>query len=1074
MGILGPLHVRVGGHPVTISGSRLRRLLLRLAVDAGHAVSPGELLDAVWTREETRPDGATNALQSLVSRLRRALGDAGGIAALPGGYRLAADRADVDAFHFAELAAAGRRELRAGDADKALGLLESALSLWEGQALADADGAEYADAVVVRLGQQRLQATGDLYDAHIALGRAADVVAPLEELVAGDPLQEAFTGRLMTALAAAGRTADAFAAYERLRERLADELGVDPDHRLQAQHLALLRGEMPVVATAPVPVVRRPTNIRTALTSFIGREQELTRIGELLESGRLTTIIGPGGAGKTRLSAQAASAWSGVCADGVWMVELAPVTDESNISQAVLGALGLKEVKLLDRRNDVTARDSVDRLFETLRDASTLLVIDNCEHLIAAVADWVDDVLARCPGVKILATSREPLGIVGESLCVIPPLGLPPADVTAEHAPAYPAVQLLIERAAAVSAGWKVDESNVAAVVEIVRRLDGLPLAIELAAARLRVLPATEIAARLGDRFRLLTGGNRTAMPRHRTLRAVVEWSWDLLSPAERLLAERLSVFPAGATEEAAVAICGDRALPAPDIPDLLMTLVDKSLLQVVNGAPLRYRMLETIREYGVERLAERGEVDAARTAHGRYFAELVGRLEPMLRSRDQLQAMRIVADENDNTVAALRFLGESGDLDRAVKMALAQTWHWSATGSDNVIVTWMDFLLALPGGEQHRWAPLMRASRAVSELSVGRGEFPSDGSERQAAMLAIGDDLDGMTAPAPFAPLEMTAPLLYFFSGDIKRATRWTEQLVDSSDPWVRGTIRTMRAAFFENAGDVDSMRVDVAASLADFETIGDRWGLATALNARGWIRALDGDTQGAIDDYRQAIEYFTALGGREDNLMAHIRLATLYARIGDHEAAHHSLDQARGGDDGGPHTVVRQLIIDGAEAALNELEGDRAGAQIRAARLRQEVLDRGPSHWMGGHIAALTLSGTAGIALRAGDVDQAVADLVQVYPAARETNDMPIVAIVGVSVAGLAALREKWWDAAHILGAAARLRGGDDLADPAITWVVDRIRASGFTDFAAAYEQGKLLSVDACLVVMDPAPFV
>ena len=737
IGILGPLQVRVDGTPVAIAGSRLRRLLLRLAVDAGRSVSWSELLDAVWTRDEIRPDGATNALQSLVSRLRRALGDAGCIEARPGGYGLTADRADVDAYRFGDLAAAGRRQLRAGEVEEALATLEEALALWLGRPLIDADGAEYADAVIARLAEQRIGATGDLFDAHIALGRAADVVAQLEELAAGDLLQEAFTGRLMTALAAAGRTAEALAAYERLRERLADELGVDPDPRLQAQHLALLRGEIPVATTESAPAPRRATNIRTALTSFIGRDDELSRIGELLDHGRLTTIVGPGGAGKTRLSAQVATAWEKRCADGVWMVELAPVTDEVNIPQAVLGALGLKEVKLLDRRNDVTARDSVDRLFETLRDADTLLVIDNCEHLIAAVAGWVHEVLARCPGVKILATSREPLGIVGESLCVIPPLGLPPADVTAEQAPIYPAVQLLIERAEAVSAGWRVDAENVGAVVEIVRRLDGLPLAIELAAARLRVLPATEIAARLGDRFRLLTGGNRTAMPRHRTLRAVVEWSWDLLSPAERLLAERLSVFPAGTTEEAAVAICGDGILPAADIPDLLMTLVDKSLLQVVQGPTLRYRMLETIREYGVERLAERGEVEAARTSHGRYFAALAGRLEPVLRSREQLQAMRTVADEHDNTVAALRFLGESGDLDRAVEMALAQIWHWSATGSDNEIVTWMEFLLGLPGGPEHRWAPLMKASRAVSEMSIGRGEFPGEGSDRQREIAA-------------------------------------------------------------------------------------------------------------------------------------------------------------------------------------------------------------------------------------------------------------------------------------------------------------------------------------------------
>ncbi|WP_090474750.1 AfsR/SARP family transcriptional regulator [Nakamurella panacisegetis] len=413
IGILGPLRVAVAGRPVEIAGSRVRRLLVRLAADAGRTVSVGELLDAVWPDHEELPDGATNALQSLVSRLRRALGDPSLVVARPGGYRLAVERNDVDGYRFTDLAADGRRELRAGRPEAALTTLESALELWQGNPLTDADDAEYAGAVIARLGEQRIQAAGDLFDAHIALGRAADVVAPLEELAAGDSSPEAFTGRLMTALAAAGRTADALAAYERLRERLADELGVDPDPRLQAQHLALLRGQTATVATdteraGDPPPTRRATNIPTALTSFIGREAELERLGDLLDHGRLTTIIGPGGAGKTRLSAQVASAWVDRCHDGVWMIELAPVTDEVNIPQAVLGALGLKEVKLLDRRGDGSPRDAADRLFETLRDADTLLVVDNCEHLIAALATWVDEVLARCPKVKILATSREP------------------------------------------------------------------------------------------------------------------------------------------------------------------------------------------------------------------------------------------------------------------------------------------------------------------------------------------------------------------------------------------------------------------------------------------------------------------------------------------------------------------------------------------------------------------------------------------------------------------------------------------------------------------------------------------
>ena len=247
----------------------------------------------------------------------------------------------------------------------------------------------------------------------------------------------------------------------------------------------------------------------------------------------------------------------------MWLIELAPVTDEKAIAQAMLSALGLVDTRAVERRVERPARDTTDHLFDVLAEADCVLLVDNCEHLIGPVASLIDQLLARCPDVRILTTSREPLGIVGESLCVLPPLGLPPVGVGAAEAAAHPAVQLLVERAQAVSAGFVVDDSTVDHVTEIVRRLDGLPLAIELAAARLRVMPIGEIAAKLSDRFRLLTGGSRTAMPRHRTLRAVVEWSWDLLGPKERLLAERLAVFPAGATEASAIAVCGDNRLPA-------------------------------------------------------------------------------------------------------------------------------------------------------------------------------------------------------------------------------------------------------------------------------------------------------------------------------------------------------------------------------------------------------------------------------------------------------------------------------------------------------------------------------
>ncbi len=431
IGILGPLEVRAGGQAVQITGSRLRALVTRLALDAPATVSTAELLGAVWPGDA--PAEPLNALQSLISRVRRVLGEPGLIQQLAGGYRLAVDRGAVDVAEFTDLVAAGRRELRDGTPQTARDLLVKGLSLWRGEPLADAGDAAYATAPSVRLVERRLDAQADLIEAELQLGRGVDVIADLEALAAANPLRERFAGQLMRALAATGRTADALAAFDRLRDRLADELGVDPGAELQALQLSVLRGEIPAESTvppAPAAQPRRRSNLRASLTSFIGREDEVARVSELLENGRLVTIVGPGGAGKTRLANEIASRWIPRRSDGVWLIELAPVTDEKAIAQAMLSALGLVDTKAIERRVERPARDTTDHLFDVLAEADCVLLVDNCEHLIGPVASLIDQLLAGCPDVRILTTSREPLGIVGESLCVLPPLGLPPVGVS--------------------------------------------------------------------------------------------------------------------------------------------------------------------------------------------------------------------------------------------------------------------------------------------------------------------------------------------------------------------------------------------------------------------------------------------------------------------------------------------------------------------------------------------------------------------------------------------------------------------------------------------------------------------
>jgi predicted ATPase/DNA-binding SARP family transcriptional activator len=1064
LAILGPVEARDDTHLLPVTGARLRRLLVRLAVDAGRTVSPGELVDAVWGDDP--PAEVPNALQSLVSRLRRALGDGGLVQQVPGGYRLTVDASEVDAHRFVQLAAEGRRRLAAHDAAGAAHELRRALELWRGPALQDADDAEYATGLAARWEQQRLDALADRIDADLALGRSADVVPELEQLVDAHPLRERFTGQLMTALSASGRPAEALAAFERQRSYLADELGTDPSPALRQQHLELLRADASPAAQPP----SRRTNLRTELSSFIGRGDEVKRVDELVATGRLTTIVGPGGAGKTRLSSRVASSWVDRLPDGVWFVELAPVTDEVDIAPTVLGSLGLRENALLERRPERRSRDATERLLDALSDATCLLVVDNCEHLVAGVADLVDTLLAQCPGLRVLATSREPLGISGESLCVLRSLELPAPGSTAAEACEHESVQLFADRAAAVRADFAVDDTTVEDVVEIVRRLDGLPLAIELAAARLRVLPVTEIAARLSDRFTLLTGGSRTALPRHRTLRAVVQWSWDLLSDDEQALAERLSVFPSGATPASAAAVCADAGLgdgiEREALPDLLNALVDKSLLQLTDGPGLRYRMLETIREFCLEQLADHGAVQAARTAHARYFADLVHEADPHLRQHDQLHWLALLEVERDNILAALKFLGDSGDAQGAVDLALGLSWYWTLLGSHSEAATWLRYALAVPGDVAPGRRTLAEAACSISSMAGERGE-DLDFSALTRTMAELDARVAGVDlGDEPLAVL--LRPLLSIFSGDVELTSTRISEALERGDAWVRAAVHVLSANLAENDGDIDTMRSEATTALAEFSTIGDRWGLAGTLSSLALVRTLDGDLEGALGAYRQAAQHLDELGASSDTGMLKMRLSGVLARLGRYDEALATLREA------GEHTARSRLddtLLMVGELGILTAMGDEQAALALSERLREQVRTTTRPHPPLGHPHAIALAVLADTDLIAGELARAQATLAESYAVGRSTRDMPIMAMIGVSVAGLALARGMHRSAAVVLGASAQLRGADDLTDPRIARLHGELSSALGDAFGDAYGEGRRLSRTDALGRIDPA---
>jgi predicted ATPase/DNA-binding SARP family transcriptional activator len=1069
IGILGPLEVLDGGRPVEVGGQRLRALILRLAVDAPRPVSVGTIADALWA--DTPPADPANAVQSLVSRLRRLLPATAAIESGPAGYTLRVAPDDVDAVRFERLAAQGRRALAAGRPADAAEALREALVLWRGPALADASDAGYAAAPVARWQELRLACLEDRIEADLQLGRPADVVPELEALVEEHPLRERFRALLVRALAASGRTAEGLAAYEQTRQVLADHLGVDPSPELRDLHVALLRGDAAVVPERSGVAVRPRTNLRAALTSFVGRDDDVERIGGLIRDGRLVTLVGPGGAGKTRLAGEAAtrlangSGAGDLVADGIWLVELAPLGDPQAIATAALGSLDHRVLGVLDQRTAGTGQEPFARLVDTLSGRRAVLLLDNCEHLVAGAAEFAEELLSRCPDLRILATSREPLAIFGEAVYPVRPLGQPALVATPEELLRYPATRLFVERVRAVNPGFELTPETVPPTIEICRRLDGLPLAIELAAARCRSLPVDVVAARLGDRFRLLTGGSRTAVPRHQTLRAVVAWSWDLLSDTERELAERLAVFAGGVAPDSAHGISTDGALEdltQDDVMDLLAVLADKSLLQPVPGGKLRYRMLETIREFGTERLAERGVIESVRAAHTRYFLELAETAEPFLRGHDQLSWLDRLNEERDNILAALRTAADAGDADAAIRIAAALVWYWSMLGQHTESRPWLRLALSVPG----------ETSRTARVLATAAYAVACWADDDVVAAATTGTELDGLLAGVDLQehPLLMAiTPTLALLRDDAETGFRLVEERLDDAEPWTRAMLLGIKMAMAENLGHNAVLRETLPAAVDAFRATGDRWGTANAVTSLGWLRQLDGDFDGTISALEEATALLEQLKAADDISYTTLRLAMVRALAGDVERARHEADRGRllAVENGSRGTRAF------AEVALAVIE--LAAGRRREAREHAETgLELMQTMHSAPQMVAMALLCLAHLDTADGNFTTAAERLGQAVERARHARDMPVLATVAVGVADLASARGDVALAAELLGAADAIRGTPDRSNVDAARLEAVARATlGEEGYEAAFGTGRKLDrADAVELVRSQVP--
>ncbi|MFC6880572.1 MULTISPECIES: BTAD domain-containing putative transcriptional regulator [Actinomadura] len=1074
---------------LAVPGARSQGLVVRLALAGGRAVEQGVLVDAIWAEEP--PAAPANALQALVSRLRRSLGSAGDVAQVAGGYRLDVDADDVDALRFERLAAAGRERLRAGDPGGAAAVLGEAVALW-----GDRPGAEpsivaaVAPAAATRLARVSVEAVADLADAELALGRADAAAARLNALLAEQPVHERAAALLMDALAAQGRQAEALALYERVRETLADVLGTDPGAALRERHLRLLRAE-PSAPDADADAPRTsPGNLPAPLSSLIGRDDDLARIGALLAAGRLVTVLGPGGAGKTRLAVEAARRHRHAYRDGAWMIDLASVTEPAKIGAALLAAIGLRGSALFEAsgrpRGDPASE--LDVLADRLGGRESLLVVDNCEHLIDAVAHLVAALLARCAGLRVLATSREPLAIDGEALVPLGPLALPEADADVERARRTASVRLFSERAAAVRPGFDVDEHGLGDVLRVVRGLDGMPLALELAAARLRTLSLADLAAGLSDRFRLLTTGARTALPRHRTLRAVIAWSWDLLGEHERTVAERVSILSGGITPSSAATVCAGTAVPAAEVPELLASLVDRSLLQLAPDTG-RYRMLETIREYGLESLAEQGGLARVRDLAARYFAELVARQDPLLRGPEQLGALKVLGAEYDNVLAALRHLCDTGDADGAIGLTVDLAWYWEMLGRHADATYWLTKAVALPherptappnalpdGAREAPPAESPGVRRVIAEGLLLLGTVAPQGAlindsfeERREELWALIDRLlNGPGAPG-FGAVLTAVRLASLEASEASRTI--TRRLAGGTDVWLAGLAHLFQARSAENEGHLDQARSDVTAALDRFRQVGDRWGLATALPLRALLRQYDGDLDGALADLGEAKRLAREFGSLSlsDEVFIELRWIDLHVHLDETARAGELIAAAR-------ERALRSaspeltILLDAREAALRTLTGE-----LDRARELVESAEAGLSeqHPFGGdHGRAMVGVVRGALDLELGNGPAAEETLGRAYAAAVESKDLPMVATVAVAVAGLAALYGLYGDAAVVLGAAARLRGAHDRTDRQVRTLSDRARAAlGGGRFDEAYESGWRMDAPTAVTRADPA---
>jgi predicted ATPase/DNA-binding SARP family transcriptional activator len=1045
--LLGPMEVSVDGAPVKLPGTAERALLAQLLLSPGHTIPATMLVDRLWS-ESTLPVDPMNALQIRVSKLRRALKviGLGDVVTREGvGYRATIEPGTVDALDFADRIRTARTAAANAADDGGIQpahvqAYDEALALWRGDPLSDFAVERWAATEAARLTELRLAAMTERAQVALALGRHQEVISGLEPVVAHDPTLESLAGLLMLALYRSGRQADALDVYTRTREVLDEVLGLEPSVSLRSLHERVLRQDAtlgvqqdmvprtaPLGAPVAMPAHRSradegrtaPTNLPTVLRPLIGRDAQLDAITELLGGVRLLSLIGAGGSGKTSLALATVARASASYPDGAFGVRLASVTTPDQVPVAFADALGMP----LD--GAAATHNVRDRLTSFLTQRHMLLLVDNCEHVVDAAAVLVDDILSRCPHVTVITTSREALAIPDEVQVTVGPLETPPEGSAPGEVLDYPAAQLFVERARAVRPGLVFDADNLSAIGVISRSLDGIPLALELAAARVSTLSPVELSMRLGSRFTLLTSGARTAEERQQTLRAAVDWSYRLLPETEQRVFDRLSVFQGGWTLTSAEEVVADRGALPGAVLDTVGRLVERSMVVVEPGPTTRYWMLETLRQYAAERLQASGSAPEVARRHAAYFQSVVEHAEVGLRGHEQRQTLRVLNDEQPNIRAALAFLeGPDGDRDAALMMAgsLGMFWHLGRHLEGRQVLS------RLVGS--HGGSPAARALalQAVSIVERPRGCLVHPHprcAEAAEESLALFEEL-GDTWHAALSRVLLAVEGVIGAHPDRSQAllAAAEEQFHRDGDPWGPAVIGFVRMETAIKTGDVDTaVRIGRTTAVA-FRQLDDAWGLSATLYHLGWGLRQFGRFAEAAPALEEAIDVARGAGLWNTAQWALADLAIEKVHLGDHDAARRLFDEAAAasreiGDGAGEvlagygygllaqvqkdwdratqhYLVARDAFIDlgtpvyeglvlAALGRCHEAHGDLVDAHAR----NQEALELGrrlgePS------VTASALEGLARLASAAGDPEEATARFVEAA-GIRERFDRP-----------------------------------------------------------------------------------